>query len=152
VGLSVHAELRVVFLIKFKQSLYFLLPYIQKSPPLGNIYLLKCMEVSKTFGGLQAVKKVDLIVNPDQISGLVGPNGSGKSTLLNLISGVYKPDDGKILFENQDITKLPPYAICSMGIAKTSQTVQSFPDMTMLENVLDCLKRNSVFWQRISMS
>jgi branched-chain amino acid transport system ATP-binding protein len=98
--------------------------------------LLKCMEVSKTFGGLQAVKKVDLTVNPGQIAGLVGPNGSGKSTLLNLISGVYKPDDGKILFNDQDITKLPPYAICARGITKTSQTVQSFPDMTTLENVL----------------
>jgi branched-chain amino acid transport system ATP-binding protein len=94
------------------------------------------VEVSKEFGGLQAVKKVDLTVNENAIAGLVGPNGSGKSTLLNLISGVYKPDSGKILFMDEDISKLPPYAICARGITKTSQTVQSFPDMTTIENVL----------------
>jgi len=98
--------------------------------------LLKCTEVSKRFGGLQALKKVDLTVNSNEIAGLVGPNGSGKSTLLNLISGVYKPDSGKIFFLDEDISKLPPYVICSKGITKTSQTVQSFPDMTAIENVL----------------
>jgi branched-chain amino acid transport system ATP-binding protein len=98
--------------------------------------LLKCIEVSKRFGGLQALKKVDLTVKKHEIAGLVGPNGSGKSTLLNLISGVYKPDSGKITFLDKDISKLPPYRICSKGITKTSQTVQSFPDMTATENVL----------------
>jgi branched-chain amino acid transport system ATP-binding protein len=98
--------------------------------------LLKCTEVSKRFGGLQALKKVDFTVKKNEITGLVGPNGSGKSTLLNLISGVYKPDSGKIVFLNHEISKLPPYIICSKGIAKTSQIVQSFPDMTATENVL----------------
>ena len=98
--------------------------------------MLKCVEVSKRFGGLQALKKVDFTVNQNEIAGLVGPNGSGKSTLLNLISGVYKPDSGKIMFLDEDISKLAPYAICSRGITKTSQTVQSFPDMTATENVL----------------
>ena len=98
--------------------------------------MLKCVEVSKTFGGLQALKKVDFTVNDGEIAGLVGPNGSGKSTLLNLISGVYKPTSGKILFQDQEISKLPPYAICEKGVTKTSQTVQSFPDLTTIENVL----------------
>lgn len=98
--------------------------------------MLRCTEVSKRFGGLQALKAVDLTVNKNEIAGLVGPNGSGKSTLLNLISGVYKPDSGKIFFLEEDISKLPPYTICSKGITKTSQTVQSFPDMTATENVL----------------
>jgi branched-chain amino acid transport system ATP-binding protein len=98
--------------------------------------LLKCTEVSKQFGGLQALKKVDLTVNSNEITGLVGPNGSGKSTMLNLISGVYNPDSGQIVFLNEDITKLPPYKICAKGITKTSQTVQSFPEMTAVENVL----------------
>ena len=98
--------------------------------------MLKCVEVSKAFGGLQALKKVDLAVGENEIVGLVGPNGSGKSTMLNLISGVYKPDDGQILFKGEDIARKPPYAICARGITKTSQTVQSFPEMTMLENVL----------------
>ena len=98
--------------------------------------MLKCTEVSKRFGGLQALKNVDFTANSNEITGLVGPNGSGKSTLLNLISGVYNPDSGRITFLNEDITKLPPYKICAKGITKTSQTVQSFPEMTAVENVL----------------
>ena len=98
--------------------------------------MLKCTEVSKRFGGLQALKNVDFTLNDGEIVGLVGPNGSGKSTLLNLISGVYKPDLGQILFLNEDISKLPPYQICAKGITKTAQTVQSFPEMTAQENVL----------------
>jgi branched-chain amino acid transport system ATP-binding protein len=98
--------------------------------------VLKCVEISKEFGGLQALKKVDLTVHENEIAGLVGPNGSGKSTLLNIISGVYKPDSGRVLFMNEDISKLPSYAICSKGITKTSQAVQSFPNMTTVENVL----------------
>ena len=98
--------------------------------------MLKCTEVWKSFGGLQALKNVDLTVNEHEIAGIVGPNGSGKSTLLNLISGVYKPDSGNIIFLDEKISKLPPHVICSKGITKTSQTVQSFPDMTAIENVL----------------
>jgi branched-chain amino acid transport system ATP-binding protein len=98
--------------------------------------LLNCIGVSKQFGGLEALKTVDFTVNKNEIAGLVGPNGSGKTTLLNVISGVYKPDAGKIMFMNEDISKLPPHLICSKGITKTSQSVQSFPDMTTLENVL----------------
>jgi branched-chain amino acid transport system ATP-binding protein len=97
--------------------------------------MLRVEEVSKRFGGLQALNKVDFTVKENEISGLVGPNGSGKSTLLNLISGVYKPDSGKIIFNGEDIAKLPPHVICSKGITKTAQTVQSFPDMTATENV-----------------
>jgi branched-chain amino acid transport system ATP-binding protein len=92
--------------------------------------------VSKRFGGLQALKSVDFTVNDGEIAGLVGPNGSGKSTLLNLISGVYKPDSGQILLQDEEISKLPPHVICSRGITKTAQTVQSFPEMTATENVL----------------
>jgi branched-chain amino acid transport system ATP-binding protein len=98
--------------------------------------LIVCTDVSKRFGGLQALRNVDFTVNEGDIAGLVGPNGSGKSTLLNLISGVYKPDSGQILFLGEDISKLPPYRICAKGITKTAQTVQSFPEMTAVENVL----------------
>jgi branched-chain amino acid transport system ATP-binding protein len=104
--------------------------------------LLKCTEVSKQFGGLQALKNVDFAVNEGEIVGLVGPNGSGKSTLLNLVSGVYKSDSGQILFQNEDISKLPPYKICAKGITKTAQTVQSFPEMTAAENVLTSVMFN----------
>ena len=98
--------------------------------------MLECVGISKSFGGLQAVKNVDLKVDDNDIAGLVGPNGSGKSTLLNLVSGIYKPDSGKIILKGELISKLPTYAIAKRGVTKTSQTVQSFPDMTTLENVL----------------
>ena len=98
--------------------------------------MLQCIEISKSFGGLQALKKVNLTINDKEIAGLVGPNGSGKSTLLNLISGVYKPDNGQILFNGEIISKFPPYKICAKGVTKTSQTVQSFPEMTTMQNVL----------------
>ncbi len=98
--------------------------------------MLKCTDVSKQFGGLQAVRKVNFNVHDGEIAGLVGPNGSGKSTLLNLISGVYKPDSGQIIYNGEDITKLAPHKICARGITKTAQTVQSFPEMTATENVL----------------
>ena len=98
--------------------------------------MLRCIGVSKHFGGLQALKEVDFTVKKNEIAGLVGPNGSGKSTLLNLVSGVYKPDSGKIFFLDEEISTLPPYVICAKGITKTSQTVQSFPDMTATDNVL----------------
>jgi len=98
--------------------------------------LLKCTDVSKHFGGLQAVRNVNFNVDYGEIAGLVGPNGSGKSTLLNLISGVYKPDSGQIIYNGEDIAKLAPHKICAKGITKTAQTVQSFPEMTATENVL----------------
>lgn len=82
------------------------------------------------------MKNVDLTVNRHEIAGLVGPNGSGKTTLLNLISGFYKLDSGTIRFMGEDISHFPPYKICVKGIAKTSQIVQSFPEMTTIENVL----------------
>jgi branched-chain amino acid transport system ATP-binding protein len=98
--------------------------------------VLSCRSVSKNFGGNQALRSVDLTVRKNEISGLVGPNGSGKSTLLNIISGIHRPDFGKITFLDEDITMLPPFKICAKGITKTSQIVQSFPDMTTIENVL----------------
>ncbi len=98
--------------------------------------LLKCIGVSKSFGGLQALKAIDLTVESSKITGVVGPNGSGKSTLLNLISGIYKLDSGRILFDKDEISNLPPYRICNMGISRTSQIVQTFHGMTALENVL----------------
>jgi branched-chain amino acid transport system ATP-binding protein len=98
--------------------------------------MLRCIDVSKEFGGLQALKQVNFTVKENEITGLVGPNGSGKSTLLNVISGFYKPDSGKVEFLGEDISRLPAHMICAKGITKTSQTVQSFPEMTALENVV----------------
>ena len=98
--------------------------------------LLRCIDVAKSFGGVQALKSVTLTADDHKITGIVGPNGSGKSTLLKLISGFYRLDGGDIIFDGHRITNIDPHDICCMGISRTSQIVQAFYGMTTLENVL----------------
>lgn len=100
------------------------------------IILLQAFNLTKHFGGLMAVSSVDIHVVEGEIVGLVGPNGAGKSTLLNLISGIYRPDSGSIVFNGIDITGMPPFKVCKLGITKTFQLIHSFPEMTALENVM----------------
>lgn len=97
--------------------------------------LLKTEGVEKRFGGLVAVNDVSITVNEGEIFGLIGPNGAGKTTFLNCISGFYKPEKGKIIFDNQDITGLSPTQLCHKGIARTFQIVRSFPKLSALDNV-----------------
>jgi len=97
--------------------------------------LLELRNVSRSFGGLLAVKSVDLTVEPGEIVGLIGPNGAGKTTLFNLITGTYPPSSGTILFEGADITRLAPHSRCKLGIARTFQLVRPFPNLTVLDNV-----------------
>ena len=98
--------------------------------------LLETKNVTKRFGGLTAVNDVSLNVEEGQIFGLIGPNGAGKTTLLNCISGVYKPEEGHILFNGEDVTSFSADKICHTGIARTFQIVHSFPTMSVLENVM----------------
>lgn len=97
--------------------------------------LLELEKVTKSFGGLIAVKNVDFQVEHNEIVGLVGPNGAGKSTLLKIINRFYKQDSGSIKFEGEDISGLNPHQVCKMGISGTSQIAQAFPEMTAIENV-----------------
>ena len=97
--------------------------------------LLELRQVSRSFGGLAAVRRVDLTIGRGEIVGLIGPNGAGKTTLFNLISGTYRPNSGSIVFENHDVTGLPPHARCKLGIARTFQLVRPFPHLTVLQNV-----------------
>jgi branched-chain amino acid transport system ATP-binding protein len=92
--------------------------------------------VTKTFGGLVAVNNVDLNISAGEILGLVGPNGAGKTTLLNLISGIYRPDAGIIIFEDEDITRHNLNTVCKKGIAKTFQQTHSFPGLSAREGVM----------------
>ncbi|MFQ5916159.1 MAG: ABC transporter ATP-binding protein [Nitrospinota bacterium] len=98
--------------------------------------LLEVQGVTLRFGGLVALSGVDLTLNEGQILGLIGPNGSGKTSLINVITGLYRPLEGKILFQNQDITRWRPNRICRAGIARTYQLVRPFMGMKALENVL----------------
>jgi len=96
--------------------------------------LLSLEDVSKAFRGLMAIHHVSAEVREGEILGLIGPNGAGKTTLFNLITGVYPPTEGKILFEGNDITKVAPHARCWMGIARTFQLVRPFPELSVLDN------------------
>ena len=97
--------------------------------------LLELSNVSRLFGGLNAVNDVSLTVPQGEILGLIGPNGAGKTTLINLITGVHPATAGSVHFEGRDITRLRPYQIARLGLARTFQIVQPFPKMTVEENV-----------------
>ncbi len=98
--------------------------------------LLEVTGVNKHFGGLKVLQNVSFAINGGEIVGLIGPNGAGKSTLFNVITGVYKPDGGTILFGGKGVAGLKPNQVCKMGIARTFQLVRVFPSMSVIENVL----------------
>lgn len=97
--------------------------------------LLQLKNVSRRFGGLNAVNDVTLTVVEGEVLGLIGPNGAGKTTLINLITAVHPATAGRVIFDGRDITRLRPYQIARLGLARTFQIVQPFPKMTVLENV-----------------
>jgi branched-chain amino acid transport system ATP-binding protein len=97
--------------------------------------MLKGTNVTKYFGGLVAISQLEFEVKEGSIVGLIGPNGSGKTTLFNIISGFYRPEKGKIFFNNVDITRLKPYEIARLGIGRTFQIVRPLKDFTVLDNV-----------------
>lgn len=98
--------------------------------------LLSVDNVSKSFGGLMAVKQLGLAVEEGEILGLIGPNGSGKTTAFNLITGFLKPDSGKIELGGKDITGLKPPSICASGVSRTFQLVKPFPHLTAMQNAM----------------
>jgi branched-chain amino acid transport system ATP-binding protein len=98
--------------------------------------ILEVIDVTKSFGGLKAVDNVSLSIEKGEIVGLIGPNGAGKTTLFNLISGIYSPDQGKILFKGFEIQGRKPHDIARLGIARTFQIVRPFKDLNVLQNVL----------------
>jgi branched-chain amino acid transport system ATP-binding protein len=97
---------------------------------------LEVKNLSKSFGGLQVLSKIDFDLDPREILGLIGPNGSGKTTLFNLITGFLKPNAGRILFKGKEITKLANHRVCQAGISRTFQLVKPFAHMTALQNVM----------------
>ncbi len=98
--------------------------------------LLTAQMVRKVFGGLVAVNDVDFTIPAGAIVSLIGPNGAGKTTFFNMLTGVYKPTGGQIVFDGVDITGKPPHAITARGIGRTFQNIRLFQNMTALENVL----------------
>jgi ABC-type branched-subunit amino acid transport system ATPase component len=98
--------------------------------------LLELRAVSKSFGGLLCIDALDLHVNEGEIVSVIGPNGAGKTTLFNLVTGVYRPDDGDILFAGETLLGLEPHEITARGIARTFQTLRLFLNMSVKENVM----------------
>ena len=91
--------------------------------------------VSKTFGGIRALNNVSFDLDAGKIMGLIGPNGAGKTTLVNVMTGVYRPDSGRIFYQGENVTKQKPFQAARRGLCRTFQIVQPFPEMTVLENV-----------------
>ena len=98
--------------------------------------LFEAHKVTKTFGGLTAVNNVDFNIEKGMIAGLIGPNGAGKTTFFNGITGIYRITSGEMTFDGKDITKLKPFEITALGIARTFQNIRLFANMTAIENVL----------------
>ncbi len=97
--------------------------------------MLEVAGLSKSFGGLHAVRDASLVLAPGEILGLIGPNGAGKTTLFGLISGFIAPDAGTVRLDGAAITGLPPEAICARGLARTFQIVQPFGRLSVRENI-----------------
>ena len=98
--------------------------------------LLQAKEVSKRFGGVQAVQSVSFSIAQGEIFGLIGPNGAGKTTLFNLLTGIYSPDEGRFLLGEESITGLRPDQVAVAGIARTFQNIRLFANLSALENVM----------------
>jgi|TARA_B100000287_G_scaffold432673_1_gene492510 branched-chain amino acid transport system ATP-binding protein len=98
--------------------------------------ILTVEKLSRAFGGIKANEDISFEVEKGKVLGVIGPNGAGKSTLFDLITGYTKPDDGKILFENNSIFGLKPDKISSLGVGRTFQKLKPFADQTLLENVM----------------
>lgn len=102
----------------------------------SNGIVLETQNLTMQFGGLVAVNQFDMKIRAGKITSLIGPNGAGKTTLFNVITGIYAPTEGKVIFNNEDITGLKPHMVISKGIARTFQNIRLFPSMTCIENVM----------------
>jgi branched-chain amino acid transport system ATP-binding protein len=98
--------------------------------------LLKVDTLSRSFGGINAIDSLSISIEPGPIHSIIGPNGAGKTTLFNLITGVYVPSDGNILFEDKEISGKKPWALAAMGLARTFQNLQIFFNMTAIDNIM----------------
>ena len=98
--------------------------------------LLELDHVTRRFGGVVALDDVSFSVEQGEIAGLIGPNGAGKTTAFNVITRLYKPDDGEVTFDGESLLETPPHGVIRRGIARTFQNVELFPSMTVRDNVL----------------
>jgi branched-chain amino acid transport system ATP-binding protein len=124
-------------------------PVAASAPPSAPLF--KVDGITLKFGGLTAVDNVSFDVMPGEIFTIIGPNGAGKTSIFNLISRLYEPTSGKLFFEGQEITHVPPHKIAAMGIARTFQNIELFDNATLLQNLLvgrHCHSKTQL-WQEI---
>src|SRR4051812_49316349 len=107
----------------------------QRLPKANNAPLLQLEKVTIEFGGLKAVSALDLVIRGDEMVGLIGPNGAGKTTVFNLVTGVYAPTSGRIIFDDVSVAGHRPYRITARGIARTFQNIRLFGSLTVFDNV-----------------
>jgi branched-chain amino acid transport system ATP-binding protein len=93
-------------------------------------------DISIRFGGIRAVDSVSFSVEKGEVFSIIGPNGAGKTTIFNLISRIYNPTEGRLIFDGEDITKTPPYKVAGLGIARTFQNIELFANASLLQNLL----------------
>lgn len=98
--------------------------------------LLEVKSLTKNFGGLTAVSDVNLVLEEQELVGLIGPNGAGKTTLFNLLTGVYEPSEGEVIFDGEKLNGKKPYKIANKGLGRTFQNIRLFKELSVLENVL----------------
>lgn len=133
---------------------------VQPEDSSSNPKVLEISKLNKSFGGLRAVKDFDMTIYQGELVGLIGPNGAGKTTIFNLITGIYGISSGSIIFNNTNLSGMPPHKITQLGIARTFQNIRLFPNLTVLDNVriayhthagysmLDSILRTSNFSQK----
>jgi branched-chain amino acid transport system ATP-binding protein len=100
------------------------------------VSLFRAEDIAIRFGGIRAVDAVSFDVNEGEVFSIIGPNGAGKTTIFNLISRIYEPSEGRLIFQDQDITEVPAYRIAGLGIARTFQNIELFANATLLQNLL----------------
>jgi branched-chain amino acid transport system ATP-binding protein len=100
------------------------------------VSIFRADDIAIRFGGIRAVDAVSFEVEQGEVFSIIGPNGAGKTTIFNLISRIYQPSNGRLFFQDRDITEIPAYRIAGLGIARTFQNIELFPNATLLQNLL----------------
>jgi len=103
---------------------------------MSQLSLLAAKDISKRFGGVQALAEVSFSINHGEIYGLIGPNGAGKTSLFNVLTGIYEPDDGSFLFDGEPLDRLKPNEVAERGVARTFQNIRLFQNLSAVENVM----------------
>jgi len=97
--------------------------------------ILELKGISQEFGGLRALDSIDMAIEPGEIFGIIGPNGAGKTTLFNIVTGIYEPSQGEVIFQGRNINRLPAYQVARQGIARTYQNIRLFKKLSVLDNI-----------------